>query len=118
MPSNRLKKIHLLISSFTIISIAFIYGISPEKTASIFFDFGTEGSSDEMTYYFDDVNFGPSSLTVANLLSTIAAVYPNPTYSSWNIDFSQATDKVITIYNATGNLVREITTKDCSTSSK
>mgnify|MGYP003667850881 CR=1 FL=1 len=58
--------------------------------ASIFFNFGTEGSqAGEQTYYFDDVKFGDLVNSIdLNKLSKID-VYPNPTSNIWNIELDE-----------------------------
>jgi hypothetical protein len=58
--------------------------------ASIFFNFGTEGSAaGEKTYYFDDVKFGDlvNSIDLTNLAKV--NVYPNPTSDIWNIELNE-----------------------------
>lgn len=74
--------------------------------ASIFFNFGTEGSdAGEMTYYFDDVNFGDivNSVSVIDFLEV--NVYPNPTSSIWNIVSKETADYLLEIVDLQGKLV-------------
>jgi hypothetical protein len=74
--------------------------------ASIFFNFGTEGAvSGEKTYYFDDVQFGQS--TVGNSSDPTAEirieVYPNPTSDIWKISSANQNIIAIVLFDVLGN---------------
>jgi len=57
--------------------------------ASIFFNFGTEGTGE--TYYFDDVQFGETTIGINNYEINELSVFPNPANSHWTI-YSENTD--------------------------
>ncbi|NNE54981.1 MAG: T9SS type A sorting domain-containing protein, partial [Flavobacteriales bacterium] len=74
--------------------------------ASIFFNFGTEGSvAGEQTYYFDDVQFGEFVVGVSNLGSTHFSVFPNPTQSTWTIVAQNHGISLIRIFDLEGKEV-------------
>jgi hypothetical protein len=72
--------------------------------ASIFFNFGSEGSLiDGETYYFDDVMFG-ENISIIDDLDNIFKVYPNP--ASTHISFVNVPlDYSYVIYNSIGRIV-------------
>jgi len=75
------------------------------KMASIFFNFGTPGTTaGEKTYYFDNVSFGAPLLAVNQFETTKVKMYPNP--ASTNLTLScDSTIENVTIYNALGQIV-------------
>lgn len=76
--------------------------------ASIFFNFGTEGTTaNEKTYYFDDVMFGGIvSSTIDDELSGIE-VFPNPSNDLWNIKSSDHEITALQLYDMHGILLRD-----------
>jgi len=72
--------------------------------ASIFFNFGTEGSLiGERTYYFDDVYFGEMvSNTEEQALDLQVNVYPNPTQNDWKFSKEGEMISQIEIFNLQG----------------
>ncbi|MGK0315643.1 MAG: hypothetical protein ACI86M_001875 [Saprospiraceae bacterium] len=74
--------------------------------ASIFFNFGTEGSAaGEKTYYFDDVKFGDLISSVDLVNFTKVNVYPNPTSDTWNIESNTAEISSLELIDLQGQVV-------------
>ncbi len=75
--------------------------------ASIFFNFGTEGSvTGEQTYYFDDVNFNEFILNDASILDSKSInIFPNPSNENWTISFENEIIRMIQIYDINGKLI-------------
>lgn len=75
--------------------------------ASIFFNFGTEGTiAGEQTYYFDDVAFGKVTTATAEYERKKLSVAPNPTNDFWELTATDSKIKSIQLYNQTGQLIR------------
>jgi hypothetical protein len=54
--------------------------------ASIFFNFGSEGSiQNEKTYYFDDVKFGSILSSTTIVLNNSIQIGPNPSSNNWTV---------------------------------
>lgn len=54
--------------------------------ASIFFNFGVDGATaGEKTYYFDDVKFGPNTVSLEESTLNDFEVFPNPSTENWTI---------------------------------
>lgn len=76
--------------------------------ASLFFDFGTDGTAaGEKTYYFDDVAFGESPVGLHDPATERIVVYPNPSNSSWIISSGEKISS-IAIYDAMGKEVYNV----------
>ncbi len=74
--------------------------------ASIFFDFGTEGSAAEKVYYFDEVRFGDLSSSVKNdFYAELGTVFPNPTNREWTISLEHKEIVNLQIFNQVGQLL-------------
>jgi len=75
--------------------------------ASIFFNFGTEGSEvGEKTYYFDDVTFGePLSVGLNDNPSTKLTVYPNPSKENWTFVSDNGAIRSLVIFDVLGRAV-------------
>lgn len=74
--------------------------------ASIFFNFGTEGSvAGEKTYYFDNVNFGEIILNVEVVDIAGLETFPNPTSSEWTISTDNQKMTAIHIFDLQGKLI-------------
>lgn len=74
--------------------------------ASIFFNFGTEGATaGEKTYYFDNVQFGPG--TVSTKLPQIEGlkVFPNPSKGIWNISSDKSPISFLELFDVQGKLL-------------
>lgn len=77
--------------------------------ASIFFNFGTDGASDNGTaYYFDDIMFGELVLSNKNLLNSTISVSPNPTYNNWTIESKSDLITKIELYSSHGQKIKAI----------
>ncbi len=75
--------------------------------ASIFFNFGTEGSvAGETTYYFDDVNFGePPVQGIADFETSDLNVFPNPTNYQWTILSKSSNITLVEVFDIQGKLM-------------
>lgn len=74
--------------------------------ASIFFNFGTEGSeAGETTYYFDNVLFGEPALHTDNSIAPQIKVYPNPASGFWTIESEEKEMTLIEIFNTNGQVL-------------
>lgn len=77
--------------------------------ASIFFDFGNEGTAAEKTYYFDNVAFAqPIDVTTSvKTIDTAAtvSVFPNPTSDRWVIETGQAEAASVELFDLSGRLI-------------
>jgi hypothetical protein len=75
--------------------------------ASIFFNFGTEGSvAGETTYYFDDVNFGgPPVQGIADFETSDLNVFPNPTNYQWTILSKSTNITLVEVFDIQGKLM-------------
>ena len=72
--------------------------------ASIFFNFGTEGSGE--TYYFDDVLFGgATTIGINNYEINELSVFPNPANSQWTIHSENDDITLVEVFNLQGKLV-------------
>jgi hypothetical protein len=77
--------------------------------ASIFFNFGTNGASDNgQIYYFDDVKFGDIVLSNNNIQDLNISVSPNPSNDYWNIHTPTATIQKVEVYDLHGALVKSL----------
>ena len=75
--------------------------------ASIFFNFGTEGSAaGEKTYYFDDVNFGEVIVNIEEVVPSTFKVYPNPTSDAWTIEDPSKLIQQVELFNMNGQLIK------------
>jgi len=76
--------------------------------ASIFFNFGTEGSvAGEKTYYFDQVSFGDFVLSTPSIQEHSIHVFPNPTKNTWLIEVDNEVIQTLKVYNQNGQLLIE-----------
>ncbi len=74
--------------------------------ASIFFNFGIEGSvAGEQTYYFDDVKFGDIVNSIDLTSLSKFNVYPNPTSDFWNIELNETEVASLKIIDLQGKVV-------------
>ncbi len=74
--------------------------------ASIFFNFGTEGMvAGEKTYYFDDVNFGSSSVGTLDHKSMGLKVFPNPSSDQWTVYTENSSILSIEVFDLRGSLM-------------
>jgi hypothetical protein len=76
--------------------------------ASIFFNFGFEGSAPEKTYYFDNVSFGaPIPLALDSFINSEIKVFPNPSQNVW---FLKSLNKInaVKVYDVLGKKVFEL----------
>lgn len=74
--------------------------------ASIFFNFGTEGSvAGEQTYYFDDVRFGDIASSTIDIQRADISISPNPTAQQWNIQATEGAMNQVTLYSIDGLLL-------------
>jgi hypothetical protein len=74
--------------------------------ASIFFNFGTEGTvAGEQVYYFDDVKFGDlvNSIDIKKLSKI--NVYPNPTSDIWNIESNETNVSSLELIDMQGMVI-------------
>lgn len=69
--------------------------------ASIFFNFNVAGTG--QTYYFDDIQFGPS-LGIASFEKSNIRMYPNPTASLFTIEANDTVESV-SLFNVLGQEV-------------
>ena len=77
--------------------------------ASIFFNFGTEGSTaGEQTYYFDEVRFGPLTVGTTEAVFEEINVYPNPTDDSWYITTGEDIMQEVILYDGYGRRVLKL----------
>lgn len=77
--------------------------------ASIFFNFDTEGAvAGEMTYYFDDVQFGESIVSTDDHESADLISYPNPTVDRWTVESTNTRISKVEIYDVQGRLCQSI----------
>ncbi len=75
--------------------------------ASIFFNFGTEGSqAGEKIYYFDDVAFGEFSSIDLSATKKIVA-FPNPAISQWTIKAEGSAINKVEILNLNGIILSQ-----------
>lgn len=75
--------------------------------ASIFFNFGTDGTTaGPATYFFDDVAFGSAPMTAPESPRLETAVYPNPSVNQWTVESAHRIDRV-TVFNTQGQMVFE-----------
>lgn len=75
--------------------------------ASIFFNFGSEGSAvNEATYYFDDVRFGGFISNSKNIILSSLNVYPNPTSEGWMFYLDDVSETIseVGVYGVDGTL--------------
>lgn len=76
--------------------------------ASIFFNFGTDGTTaGPATYFFDDVAFGSAPMSAPESARIETAVYPNPSVNQWTVESVQIMDR-LTVMNAQGQIVLEV----------
>jgi len=74
--------------------------------ASIFFNFGTAGAvAGEMTYYFDDVEFGPFALGLDDIEIDGFTVAPNPTKDQWTVSTANVSVKLMEVFDIQGRKV-------------
>ena len=74
--------------------------------ASIFFNFGTEGSvAGEQTYYFDEVQFGAFTVGAKYLEAGDIHAFPNPTNAQWTIQSDNDNINSIEIFNLQGQFI-------------
>lgn len=72
--------------------------------ASIFFDFGTNGTG--AVYYFDDVEFG-GLIGMNQVVNDAVQVYPNPASNNVTIK-GLANQSIVRVYSALGTLIDEV----------
>ncbi len=83
--------------------------------ATIFFNFGVEGSAaGEQTFYWDNVSFGDSSGVVITSVSFVEdgiAVYPNPAQDQLTVQFEALPMQPVrvSLYDLNGRLVKQTT---------
>ena len=76
--------------------------------ASIFFNFGTDGSvAGEQIYYFDDVQFGEFIVNIEESRINPFTAFPNPTSDYWTIEDPNNLIKQIEVFNFNGQLMTE-----------
>lgn len=76
--------------------------------ASIFFNFGADaGTTPEQIYYFDDVGFGSTFVSVDDRIVATLRTFPNPTSDVWTIESAAAPLDRIDVRDVTGKLVSE-----------
>lgn len=80
--------------------------------ASIFFDFGTGGSFENETYYFDDVKFGQIPLSTDWIIADKINVFPNPSNGQWNINSEVEVITQIDIHDINGSIVQKVFPKN------
>lgn len=74
--------------------------------ASIFFNFGTEGSvAGETTYYFDDVYFGEVVLSTEAIAIENLNVSPNPSSDLWTISVKDELIVSVQLFDLQGRLL-------------
>lgn len=74
--------------------------------ASVFFNFGTEGSTaGEKTYYFDDVIFGELVQGITGSESDGISVFPNPSNDHWTISSENRDIISLQVFNIQGKLL-------------
>ncbi|MDF1698360.1 MAG: T9SS type A sorting domain-containing protein [Saprospiraceae bacterium] len=77
--------------------------------ASIFFNFGTDGASaGELTFYFDDVRFGPGTTSTDAKLIEGLTYFPNPTSDEWMINSPNEKINQIELYGLNGQLLKTL----------
>lgn len=77
--------------------------------ASLFFNYGTDGqTAGETTYYFDDVQFGPSTSTFAPAIELGLAAAPNPATEAWHITSERQPITHLALYDAQGRLLASV----------
>lgn len=69
---------------------------------SVFFDFGSDGTSD--VFYWDDIRFGQAASSASNISDNSFKVYPNPAKSF--INFTAENISSVTIFNISGQKMR------------
>jgi hypothetical protein len=91
---------------------ALSFGLSNGWTynmASIFFNFDVDGATaGEKTYYFDDVTFGATALSVSSPEALGVRVFPNPAQGQWTISATQENLTAIQLFDLQGKLLREL----------
>ena len=83
--------------------------------ASIFFNFGTEGSAaGETTYYFDEVKFGDVTSGIYYKELSNVLMYPNPVQDILYIELDQQGIYLVEVYDVSGQLLLsdELTSSD------
>ena len=74
--------------------------------ASIFFNFGTEGSAvGEKTYFFDNVSFGEFVVNTINPEFEKLTVFPNPAINFWTISAESSNITSVEIFDLEGKLI-------------
>ena len=74
--------------------------------ASIFFNFGTEGSvAGEQTYYFDNVQFGDLNSNTIQMPEDRIFIYPNPSGAEWQIYSEQFLIEELDLFDTSGKLL-------------
>lgn len=74
--------------------------------ASIFFNFGTEGTTaGEKIYYFDDVKFGDIVNSTGISVLSPTTIFPNPTSNYWNIKIGNQESYIVTVIDLQGRLL-------------
>lgn len=77
--------------------------------ASIFFNFGTEGSAvGAMTYYFDDVSFGEVVSSNENTFIPHVKIAPNPATNYWLIETGAEKMQTLILFDQSGKKVLEL----------
>ncbi|MFK8055659.1 MAG: T9SS type A sorting domain-containing protein [Saprospiraceae bacterium] len=71
------------------LSMGWIYSM-----ASIFFDYGSEGTAEEVTYFFDDVSFGAVITSTQDKKLSNVQVFPNPASDVLRIESPESYDEV------------------------
>ena len=71
--------------------------------ASIFFNFGTEGTGE--TYYFDDVQFKESTIGINDYEINELSIFPNPTNSQWTLNSQNNDITLVEVFDLQGQLV-------------
>ncbi len=72
--------------------------------ASIFFNFGTGGGAEEVTYFFDDIQFGGIASSTREQIITDVRISPNPAADYLIIETQDGYD-AISIFSANGKQV-------------
>ena len=76
--------------------------------ASIFFNFGSEGTVPEKIYYFDNISFGtPLPLGLDSVVSKNFTIFPNPSRNLWFVKSREQMTKV-NIFDMKGSKVFEL----------
>lgn len=77
--------------------------------ASIFFNFDVDGATaGEKTYYFDDVTFGATTLSLSSPELLGVSVFPNPTQGQWVISATHENLTSIQLFDLQGKQLREL----------